>query len=426
MRITHVEPESPAARLGFRTGDRLLSMNGERVRDELDFHFVIDDEDVSFSVERDGVGAFEVTYARHPLDGEFGLTLEDPKVRLCGNDCIFCFVDQSPKGMRPTVYVRDEDYRLSFLHGNFITLTNLKEWEIRRIERQRLSPLYVSVHSLDPEIRRVLFGTERARTILPKIDRLLAAGIELHTQIVLCPGFNDGPDLPRTIDGLLARVPHGLLSIAVVPVGLTHHRENLPKLAPVTPAVAKAVHDAVLPRQQSQREAIGRGVVYLSDEWYRLLDREPPPHEEYDGYPQLEDGIGLTRHFLHHMALDGPSILRSLERQGVRRITAVSGELFRPTLAREASRLSALVPSPAVEVVAIRNDFFGESVTVAGLLAGRDVVTQLRERTLGDRVCLPPVSVNADRRFIDDTTLDEVRSALGVDVVAGWGVASGE
>jgi putative radical SAM enzyme (TIGR03279 family) len=269
----------------------------------------------------------------------------------------------------------------------------------------------------------VLFGAERARTILPKIDRLLDAGIELHTQIVLCPGFNDGPDLPRTIDGLLARVPRGLLSIAVVPVGLTHHRENLPKLTPVTPAVAKDVFDAVIPRQRRLREEFGRGVVYLSDEWYRLLEEDPPPHEEYDGYPQLEDGIGLTRHFLHHMALDGPSILRSLERQGIRRVTAVTGELFRPTLAREASRLSALAASPAVDVVAIRNDFFGESVTVAGLLAGRDVVAQLRDRALGERVCLPPVSVNADRRFIDDTTLDEVRSALGVDVVPGWGVA---
>jgi putative radical SAM enzyme (TIGR03279 family) len=422
MRIVQVTPESPAARLGFLAGDQLLTMNGERVRDELDFHFVIEDESVVFRVERDGRDPFTIEYARHPLDGEFGVRLEDPKVRLCGNDCIFCFVDQSPKGMRSSVYVRDEDYRLSFLYGNFVTLTNLKEWEIRRILRQRLSPLYVSVHSLDPEIRRVLFGTDRAIEILPKMDRLLDAGIELHTQIVLCPGFNDGDDLPRTIDGLGERVPRGIQSIAVVPVGLTHHRENLPQLKPVTPETAREVYEQVLSKQQAFRRETGRGIVYLADEWYRLLDLDPPPHEEYDGYPQLEDGIGLTRHFLHHMALEGTEILHALRGQGLARLTVVTGELFHPTLHAESERLMARVPGVTLDVVPVRNEFFGTSVTVAGLLAGRDITAQLEGRTLGQRVCVPPVSVNADGRFIDDLTLDEVRSRLDVDVVAGWGV----
>jgi len=425
MRITHVDPHSPAAQLGFRAGDKILAMNGQRVRDELDFHFQIADEQVRFDLERDDTDPTEVYYERSPLDGDFGIRLEDPKVRLCGNDCVFCFVDQSPAGMRETVYVRDEDYRLSFLYGNFITLTNLKEWEMRRVLTQRLSPLYISVHSLDPDIREVLFGTTRAREILPRIDRLLDGGIDIHTQIVLCPGHNDGADLERTIAGLAERAERGIHSLAVVPVGLTNHRENLPVLDPVTPETARVVRDIVEPWQERMRERGGTGFVYLADEWYRLLDADPPSHESYDGYPQLEDGIGLTRHFIHRFQGEGERTLRDLRDQGLTRITLVTGELFKPTLAREVARAGRDLPDLGVNTVAVRNDFFGPSVSVAGLLTGRDIMSQLEGRDLGDRVCLPPVSLNEAGRFMDDLTLDEVRSRLGVDVVAGFGVVGG-
>jgi putative radical SAM enzyme (TIGR03279 family) len=423
MKIIDVQPLSPAATLGLRPGDDILAIDGARVRDELDLAFHLAEERVVLRVKRTSGGEADLTYARGPFDADFGVTFEDPKVRLCGNDCIFCFVDQSPKGMREAVYVRDEDYRLSFLYGNFVTLTNLKEWEMRRVLTMRLSPLYVSVHSLDPDVRETLFGTPRARSILPRIDRLLEGGIELHTQIVLCPGHNDGEDLDRTIAGLAERAERGLRSLAVVPVGLTMHREGLPHLDPVTPATAREVYEIVTPWQRRLRARHGRAIVHLADEWYRLLDMETPPFDAYDGFPQLEDGIGLTRHFLHELSLDGPRIATELAAAGLARVTLVTGELFRPTLERAVLPLAATQPALTFRTLAIRNDFFGPQVTVAGLLAGRDVIAQLSALgDLGERVCLPPVSLNAEGRFMDDVTLDAVRDALGVDVVAGFGV----
>jgi putative radical SAM enzyme (TIGR03279 family) len=423
--VREVLPDGPAYAVGLRGGDTIVSMNGAPVLDELDFHFQLGDDRVLFTVKRTDGTTLELDYERDVFDGDFGLTLEDPKVRLCGNDCIFCFVDQSPAGMRSSVYVRDEDYRLSFLYGNFITLTNLKEWEMRRILTQRLSPLYVSVHSLDAEIRERLFGTPRARESLPRIDRLLEGGIELHTQVVVCPGYNDGADLSRTIEGLASRASRGVRSLAIVPVGLTMHREGLPHLDPVTADVARDIFGRVTAWQGEMRASRGVGFVYLADEFYRLLQMEPPPHESYDGYPQLEDGIGLTRHFLHELELDGERILRRMQAQGVRRATLVTGELFQPTLAREMEALGRRAAGPELRAVAIRNDFFGPSVTVAGLLAGRDVLGQLAGNALGDRLCLPPSCLNAQGLLIDDVSIGELAARLGVEVVSGFGVADG-
>lgn len=422
MRITHVASDSPAEALGLIEGDKILAINGERFRDELDFHFHMADDAVVFDVEREGRGAFSVTYERGFLDTEFGADFEDPKVRLCGNDCVFCFVDQSPAGMRKSVYVRDEDYRLSFLYGNFITLTNLKEWEVRRILTQRLTPLYISVHSLDPDIRERLFATPRARDILPRLDRLLEGGIALHTQIVLCPGFNDGEDLDRTVRGLAGRREAGIESLAVVPVGLTSHRGHLPKVRSVTREDAEDVMGRVEAWQVRFRAETGRAFVYLADEWYAMVGRETPPAEHYDGFPQLEDGIGLTRHFLEQLDIDGTRMLRTLADEGLTHVTVVTGELFHPTMAREMARHGAEVASLRVDVRAVRNDFFGGGVNVAGLLTGRDILAQLSGDALGERVCLPPVAVNEEGRLMDDATLPELSRALGVPVTAGFGL----
>ncbi len=425
MRITAVEKGSPADALGLRPDDQILSMNGEAVRDELDFRFHLSDDTVVFRITRESGETRELVYESPGDAAAFGATFAETKIRLCGNKCIFCFVDQSPKGMRPSLYVRDEDYRLSFLYGNFVTLTNLKEWEIRRILAQRLSPLYVSVHSLDPDVRERLFATRRAREILPRLLRLLDGGITLHTQIVVCPGYNDGADLDRSIAGLSALVPRGVESLAIVPVGLTMHREGLPHLERVGPDLARDIHGRVRDWQRRLRARHGITFVHLADEFYHLLGMETPPHEAYDGYPQLDHGIGMTRHFLHHFRHQGERSLRTLCDQGLRRVTLVSGALFAPTLEREIARVSAGIPGITLRVAAIRNHFYGESVTVAGLLVGRDIIAQLEGRELGDRICVPPDSLNDAGVFLDDTSTDALAARLGVEVVAGFGVQTG-
>jgi len=422
MRIAAIEKGSPAEALGLRVDDSIISINGEPVRDELDLRFHLADDRLRFVIERPDSERRDLVYEGEGFDTGFGIALEETKVRLCGNDCVFCFVDQSPKGMRKGVYVRDEDYRLSFLYGNFITLTNLKEWEMQRIITQRLSPLYISVHSLDLEIRERLFATARAREILPRIERLLDADITLHTQVVVCPGYNDGDDLERTLAGLAELIPRGVESLAIVPVGLTGHREGLPRLEPVTPGIAATILDMVKPWSKRLRERYGFGFVHLADEFYRLLQRDPPPHEEYDGYPQLDDGIGLTRHFMHQMEQQGKQTLEALRAEGVHRATLVTGVLFAPTMEREMRRYGAEVPALALDSVTIRNDFYGHTVTVAGLLVGRDVERQLRDRDLGDRVCLPPACLDESGRFLDDVTLPELGERLGVPVVSGFGL----
>jgi putative radical SAM enzyme (TIGR03279 family) len=411
--VAAVRARTPAAGAGLAAGDRILAVNGETIADAIDFQFHAADERLTLTVERAGASR-AVRLARGP--GDLGIELAAPRpgeIDTCANKCVFCFIHQLPRGLRKSLYVKDDDYRLSFLHGNYITLSDLDESAIERIERQRLSPLYVSVHATDPELRHALLGRPRhPAEILPRMERLAKAGIRMHAQIVLCPGLNDGAHLERTVFELAPLHPH-VATTAVVPVGLTRHRERLPGLRPLGADEARGLIDTVEGWQRGLLDRLGTRFAFLADEIYLLANRPLPPEEAYEGFPVREDGIGLVRHFEDAFA-------RTLARRrpgfAVRPSTLVTGEMFAPRL----SALVARIPggTTRLRVAAVPNDFFGRGIGVAGLLTGRDV--QRHVATLGDlgeQVLVPAVVVrDADGVFLDDATPADLARDLGVPV----------
>lgn len=418
IRVESVHPGSPASEAGLTAEDRITHVNGEAVRDALDFHFQsAGEEDLALTVVRGLEG--RTVRLPHPDGRALGLTLVPDRIRTCGNHCVFCFIDQNPPGLRPTLYVKDEDYRLSFLHGNFVTLTNMKEWEIRRVVEQRLTPIYLSVHSMNPETRRRLLRSRQERDIRPILGFFRDHEIVMHTQIVLCPGYNDGDDLEATIRGLAAYYP-AVRSLAVVPLGMTDHREGLVALNRITPELAMRTLAQVEPHQRRFRREWGITFLYLADEWYRLLGRTVPAETQYDGYPQLENGIGMTRNFLNRLARQR-RVFPPRDGLRLRRVTLVTGALFRPIL-EEALRakLRRTGEDVTVELVGVPNDFFGRSVTVAGLLAAGDILRALEGRDLGDAVYVPPSALNDDDLFLDDLGRSDLAAKLGVPVLPGF------
>ncbi len=414
--VSAVRARTPAAAGGLAVGDRILAINGRPLRDAIDFQFYGAEDRLALSVERDGARR-ALSLTRRP-GIELGVELEAPRpgdIATCANKCVFCFIHQLPKGMRRSLYVKDDDFRLSFLHGNYITLSDLDEPSFERILEQRLSPLYVSVHATDPELRWALLGRPRhSAEILPRLERLAKAGIRVHAQIVLCPGLNDGPHLQRTVHELAPLHPH-VATTAIVPVGLTRHRERLPSLRTLTDAEAGALVDTVDGWQATFLPRLDSRFVFLGDEVYLQAGRALPPAEAYEGFAIAEDGIGLVRRFE-----DGLARARGRRRAagGPRRVTVVSGALYGPRLARQ---LEGLAPAGLdVRVVAVPNTFFGGSVSVTGLLTGQDIQRHLAAQgDLGDVVLIPAVALrDGDGVFLDDLTPADVARALGVDVVA--------
>ena len=410
--VSAVRARTPAAAAGLTAGDRLLAINGHALRDAIDFQFHGGDDRLDLTVERDGARrALRVVCGGAPL----GVELEAPRpgeIATCANKCVFCFIHQLPRGMRKSLYVKDDDFRLSFLHGNYITLTDLSEAELTRIEAQRLSPLYVSVHATDPALRWELLGRPRvAAEILPRLERLAKAGIRMHAQIVLCPDWNDGAQLERTVRELAPLHPH-VATTAIVPVGLTAHRERLPALRTLTDAEARALVSTVHGWQEEYLRQLGSRFVFLGDEVYLQAGAPLPAAEAYEGFLVAEDGIGLVRRFE-----DG--FTRAAWRRhadGARgpRVTVVSGTLYAPRLAR----LLASRPGVAARVVAVPNVHFGGSVSVAGLLTGGDIQRHLAAQDdLGEAVLVPAAAVrDGDGVFLDDLTPADLGRELGVPV----------
>ena len=378
--VMAVEPGSTAYALGVKPGDALVEVNGHAVRDVLDVQFYAAEEELELLVRR-GEQNLRLRSARR-YDVGLGLDFAAPTfdgLRRCQNQCDFCFVGQMPPGLRPSLYVRDDDYRYSVLYGSFVTLTHLTAEDWARLAEQRLSPLYVSVHATDPDVRRKLLGRPDSPDILSQLDRLAQLGIDVHAQVVLVPGINDGPQLDRTLDDLGARYP-AIRSIGIVPVGLTrYHRRNCRRYSPEE---ASLVVDQVAPRQACWRARYGCSLAYLADEWYLLAGRDVPANGAYDGYPQLENGIGLVRRFLDDAAQ------ARLGAGGCASHTLVCGTLVAPTMRRVAENVAAQTGC-AIEVVPVVNHLFGEMVTVSGLLGGQDVIRALADCSLGDRVLLP-------------------------------------
>jgi putative radical SAM enzyme (TIGR03279 family) len=406
-RIATVAPGSIAEELELQPGDLLLAVNGAAVADYIAYRFAIADEVVTLAVARDGE-CWEIEIEKE-VDEDLGIGFEEDVfdgMRRCANRCVFCFEEQMPAGMRSSLSARDDDFRLSFLHGNFITLTNLRPGEWERILREHLTPLYVSVHATDPEVRRRMIHNRRAGEILPQLRQLGEAGIEAHTQIVLCPGWNDGAVLERTLDDLTALYPT-VISVGVVPVGLTGHRPKGPEVRPVSPADADAALAAIERRQAELLGKLGTRLIFAADEFYLATGRPIPPAEAYEGYPQRENGIGLTRIFLDELA----AVKRFPAGKG-RKLTIATGALATPPLELLADRLRAA--GWQAEVIPVPNHFYGGGVNVAGLLTGQDILAALRGKELGEMVLLPSVVLNADGVLLDDLAPEELEWELRV------------
>jgi putative radical SAM enzyme (TIGR03279 family) len=411
--VAAVSPRTAAARAGLRPGDRIVAINGAPLRDVIDFHFHAGEERLRLSLERDGRARIARLTRHRP---GLGLTLEAPRpaeIATCANKCVFCFIHQLPKGMRKSLYVKDDDFRLSFLHGNYITLTDLDESELERIETQRLSPLYVSVHATDSDLRNALLGQPKARhELLPVMERLAKAGIAMHAQIVLCPGWNDGVHLARTVHEL-ARLHPAVPTTAVVPVGLTRHRERLPALRPVTVEEAGLLVRTIEGWQDEFRASLGTRFVWAADELYLQSGIALPPARAYEGFAVAEDGIGLVRRFEDGFARALAHRPARLERP--RRVTVVTGEMFAPRMRALLDRLT--VEGLSVSLVPVANEFFGRGIGVVGLLTGRDIQLQLAGRELGDVVLVPAVALRDGAGvFLDDLTPADLSATLGTPV----------
>jgi putative radical SAM enzyme (TIGR03279 family) len=425
VRVRAVAPGGLADRAGLRAGDRLVRVNGQALRDLIDFHVQAGAEELRIDVERAGEPRAVVLQRRWGRD--LGLECEPPtpsEISTCANKCVFCFIHQLPRGLRKSLYVKDDDYRLSFLHGNYITLTDLPESEVQRIVDLRLSPLYVSVHATDPELRRFLLGNPKTirGDLLERMRRLAEAGIRMHAQIVLCPGLNDGAHLARTVRELGGLHP-AVTTVAVVPVGLTRHRDGLHPLRGVTPAEARALVDAIHGWQTEFLARRGTRLVFAADELYLRAGLPIPPAGAYEGFPVAEDGVGLARRFED----DFRALARRPARprwRGARAVTVVTGELFGPLLQGVLAELR--VPGLRADVVAVPNEFFGRTIGVAGLLTGQDVARGLAGRRLGDLVLVPRVALTETRGvFLDDVTPDDLARHLGVPFAAPEASARG-
>jgi putative radical SAM enzyme (TIGR03279 family) len=421
--IEHVAAGSAAEAAGLRVGDRVLSVNGARLRDIVDWKFQTAGERVEIAYERDG--AFETVVLEKGYDEDLGLTFADDLfdgIHICKNKCVFCFLYQQPKGLRPSLYIKDDDYRLSFLHGNYVTLTNLKPGELDRICEQKLSPMFVSIHATDPEVRGRILGRREPEPILPILERLADARIQIHGQVVLCPGYNDGEHLERTVGELAAMHPEargsygGVLSLAVVPVGITQFRDRQAPLTTIDAAYAGELLDWAEAHREHFRRRLGSRFLFLSDEFYLNAGREVPPRGHYEGFPQLEDGVGLVRLFLDDLAKVERHLPQSIPTP--RSFTLVTGEIAAPLLGRLADVMNR-VENLSVNVCVVHNRFFEGNITVAGLLVGQDIVDAIRSHTgIGDTVLIPSVTMrDGENVFLDEMTLEDVNREAGRPVV---------
>ncbi|HOC24832.1 MAG TPA: DUF512 domain-containing protein [bacterium] len=412
MKISVVYPDTPAARLGLQPGDEIIAIDSHEIRDPIDFQFYSAEESYCLHLRRGG-HEWKVNLAPEE-SGWLGVEFADMEYHSCGNKCVFCFVDQNPAGMRKSLYFKDEDYRLSFLYGNYVTLTNLSRSHLERIVEQRLSPLYVSVHSTEDDLRKRMLGLRRSDRLLEKIDFLARGGIELHAQIVLCPEWNDGEHLEKTLADLAGRFP-AIRSVAVVPLGLTGHREELTPLRTVTPAEAAGLVVSEKRWEKEFRSRLGIAFVYLADEFYLLAGAPLPSAARYDGFPQIENGVGMTRSFLDRFARQKYRFPREVKPVRVR---IVSGELAAPILTARVLPVLNTISGLQAEVVAVKNRFFGGKVTVSGLITGGDIIGQLRGMERADLIMIPPNCRNGDGLFLDDLDLDGLSRALDAPVLA--------
>ncbi|MDQ0188487.1 DUF512 domain-containing protein [Alicyclobacillus cycloheptanicus] len=425
-RIRTVHPGSLAEELELAAGDEIVTINGQPVKDIVDLQFALAAEELEIEVKK-ADGEQWVLEVEKSYDEGLGVEWEHPtvdRIKLCHNKCVFCFVDQIPTNMRQTLNVRDDDYRLSFLHGNFVTLTNVKDEELQRIVDLKMSPLNVSVHTTNPELRVRMLGNKRSGEILRQIAFLASHNIEMNTQVVLCPEWNDGEELDRTIRDLYPYFP-AVRTLSVVPVGLTKHRRGLHKMRACTPDEAKRVIEQIAIWQEKLLPELGASFVHAADEFYVLAGAEVPPASHYDDFAQTENGVGVIRTFLDEFEEIWPQVPRKLA-SDTRRVGIVTGVSAEQTIRKSLARLND-VRGLSVKVFPVVNDFYGHNVTVTGLLTGQDIVRQLQGQLADiDTLLLPDIMLKDDEDvFLDDYTVDRVRAELPVEVAVVPATATG-
>lgn len=420
--ISKVIPDSIAEEVDIEVGDRLLRINENYVKDIIDYKFLTTDEVLLLEVEKKDGEIWEIEIEKD-YDEDLGIVFREgiiDKPMTCHNDCVFCFIDQLPKGMRETLYFKDDDSRLSFLQGNFLTLTNMKEEDIERIIKYKISPINVSVHTTNPELRVRMLNNRFAGKIYDILKRLAAAGIKMNTQIVCCPGINDGEELVSTIEDLYSLYPN-VNSVAVVPLGITKHREGLRKLNLFTQETSLEQINLVKVLQEKYYEESGTPFVRLSDEFYIVSGESLPDSEHYQGFEQIEDGVGMVT--LLKDTID--TTLLDLKKDGVGSFTFVTGALVYPEIVHIKDKIQRLNNKININVEKIPNKFFGETITVTGLLTGIDIINTLKEREVGDYIIIPDnvlrkgyeLSNSDEAILLDDYTVEDLSRELNRKVI---------
>ena len=418
VKITEVGVKSRAQRAGVLPGDTLVSINGNEIKDVLDYRFYLTECEIELLLLRNGE-EYKVSIKKGEYD-DIGLDFETPlmdKKHSCKNGCIFCFIDQNPEGLRDSLYFKDDDSRLSFLHGNYITLTNMDEGDIARIIKMRISPINISIHTTNPELRVKMMKNKRSGEVLRYLKDFRDAGLKMCGQIVLCRGVNDGEELRRSLNDLKEYYP-ALTSVSIVPAGLTEHRDGLYPLTDFTPSEAMAVIEMIDEFGEECLREFGTRLFFAADEFYIKAGIIVPTADYYEDYPQIENGVGMLRSYADEFesALDDiPFIEEQLD--GIRLVSAVTAEAAYPMIQEFADYLMRRSPKVRVKVIKIINNFFGKSITVAGLMTGKDIAEQLRGIDLGDELIIPANALrHGEDVFLCGMTVDELSEKLGTPI----------
>ena len=416
--ISKLYKDSIADELGIEVGDLLISINGEPIHDIIEYRFLLSDEYLEVEIQKQNreVYIYEI---EKDYDDDLGIEFTNPiidKAKSCRNKCVFCFIDQLPKGMRETLYFKDDDSRLSFLQGNFVTLTNMSEEDINNIIKYRISPINISVHTTNPELRKTMIKNKFAGNLYSIMERLAEAQIQMNCQIVLCPGYNDKEELERTVSDLTKLYPY-VNSAAAVPVGITKHREHLPNLEIFNEKTAGETIDQVDKLQKKYLKELGTRFIFLSDEFYIMANRKLLDYDEYEGFIQFENGVGMISKFEREIK-DYLENLSEDHKSKIKKVSIATGHSAYEFMCEMAKCIMEKCPNVQIDVYKIINNFFGDTITVSGLVTATDIIDQLKDKNLGETLYIPRSMLKADEEiFLDNITLENLSNIMGLEVV---------